>query len=301
MPNWNQILDETRNAGGTQDIFRRRYLKDVYNLTKRNVILYYSGWLQNRSVHNSPELEINEEDKNGFMTVIHKLKRDRGLDLILHTPGGEMAVVESIVGYLRSMFGTNIRAIVPQIAMSGGTVIACACKEIIMGKHSSLGPIDPHFSGISAHGIVEEFNRAKKEVKKDGTTVPIWQQILSRYQPAFIGDCEKAIEWCNELTGNFLQTGMFAETDSSLRVKTVSAVVDSLGDHAITKSHSRRLSIDQCREIGLEIVPLEKDPKLQDAVLSLHHACMLTFSTTPALKIIENHLGAAFIKIDQGV
>ncbi len=296
MPNWNQILDESTNAGGTQDIFRRRYLKNVYDLTGRNTIIYYSGWLQNKEIRSS-EFDINEEDKNGFMTVIHNLDRTLGLDLFLHTPGGDLAVVESIVEYLRSMFGTNMRAIVPQIAMSGGTVIACACKEIVMGKHSSLGPIDPQFSGISTHGIVEEFNRAKKEVKQDSSTIPIWQQILSRYQPAFIGDCEKAIEWCNELTGNLLQSGMFAKTESHLRVKTVSKVVDLLGDHAVTKSHARRLSIDQCRDMGLEIIPLEDNPKLQDAVLSLHHSCMLTFSRNPAIKIIENHLGIAFVKV----
>ena len=77
------------------------------------------------------------------MTVIHQLDRDKGLDLILHTPGGDTAATESIVDYLHNMFGNNIRAIVPQLAMSAGTMIACSCKEIIMGLQSSLGPIDP--------------------------------------------------------------------------------------------------------------------------------------------------------------
>jgi ClpP class serine protease len=75
------------------------------------------------------------------------MDRSKGLDLILHTPGGDMAATESLVDYLRQMFGKDIRAIVPQIAMSGGTMIALAWKEILMGKHSNLGPIDPQFSG----------------------------------------------------------------------------------------------------------------------------------------------------------
>ena len=79
------------------------------------------------------------------MTVVHKLDKQKGLDLILHTPGGETAATESLVDYLRSIFGTDIRAVIPQIAMSAGTTIACACKEIVMGKHSSLWPIDPMF------------------------------------------------------------------------------------------------------------------------------------------------------------
>ena len=164
MPNWNQLLDEINAAEGPHDVIRRRYLKEVSEITGRNVIIYYSGWLQKENIAG---IEINDEDKNGFMTVIHELDRSAGLDLILHTPGGEMAATESLVEYLRSMFGTDIRAIVPQLAMSGGTMIACAGKEIFMGKQSSLGPIDPHYGGIPAHGIVEEFKRAKKEISED--------------------------------------------------------------------------------------------------------------------------------------
>ena len=207
------------------------------------------------------------------------------------------AATESLVDYLRSMFGTDIRAIVPQLAMSGGTMIACACKEILMGKQSSLGPIDPHFGGIPAHGVVEEFRRAKDEIREDSSSIAVWQPIIAKYNPTLIGECEKAIAWSNEMTREWLQTGMFASEQN--HESTIDNILKELGDHALTKSHARHLSIERCKEIGLKVCALEKDDKLQDAVLSLHHACMLTFSATPALKIVENHLGIAFIKIIQ--
>lgn len=296
MPNWNQLLDEINAAGGMHDVIRRRYLKEVSEITGRNVIIYYAGWLQKEGIAG---IEINDEDKNGFMTVIHELDRSRGLDLILHTPGGEMAATESLVDYLRSMFGTEIRAIVPQLAMSGGTMIACACKEIFMGKQSSLGPIDPHYGGIPAHGIVEEFKRAKKEISEDSSSssIAVWQPIIAKYSPTLIGECEKAIDWSNEMTREWLQTGMFsAEQNSDDKINNI---IKELGDHALTKSHARHLSIERCCDIGLKVRALEEDNRLQDAVLSLHHACMLTFSATHALKIVENHLGIAFIKVAQ--
>ena len=296
MPNWNQLLDEINAAGGMHDVIRRRYLKEVSEITGRNVIIYYAGWLQKEGIAG---IEINDEDKNGFMTVIHELDRSRGLDLILHTPGGEMAATESLVDYLRSMFGTDIRAIVPQLAMSGGTMIACACKEIFMGKQSSLGPIDPHYGGIPAHGIVEEFKRAKKEISEDtsSSSIAVWQPIIAKYNPTLIGECEKAIDWSNEMTREWLQTGMFdSEQNSDDKINNI---IKELGDHALTKSHARHLSIERCRDIGLKVRALEEDDRLQDAVLSLHHACMLTFSATHALKIVENHLGIAFIKVTQ--
>lgn len=146
MPDWNEILKEVRSAGSPQDSVRRRYLGLLQQATGRNIIAYYSGWLQKRD---APGLDINDEDKNGFMTAIHGMDRSLGLDLLLHTPGGETAATESLVDYLRAMFGTDIRAIVPQLAMSGGTMIACACREVIMGKQSSLGPIDPPVQGHS--------------------------------------------------------------------------------------------------------------------------------------------------------
>jgi len=73
------------------------------------------------------------------MLAINKLDRSKGLDLILHTPGGDIAATESLVDYLYSMFDKDIRVIVPQISMSDGTMIALASKEIVMGKHSNLG------------------------------------------------------------------------------------------------------------------------------------------------------------------
>ncbi len=296
MPNWNQLLDEIRSAGSMHDVVRRKYLAEIHELTQRNIIAYYSGWLQKGAIAG---VEINDEDKNGFMTVIHQLDRSLGLDLVLHTPGGEVAATESLVDYLRSMFGSDIRAIVPQLAMSGGTMIACACKEILMGKQSSLGPIDPQFNGIPAHGVVEEFNRAKQEIREDASTIPIWQPIINKYNPTLIGECEKAIAWSNEMTDEWLRTGMFQGDDlPSEKIKTI---IQELGDHALTKSHQRHLSAERCREMGLKVIELEAHQELQDAVLSLHHACMLTFSATPAFKIIENHNGTAFIKIAQQV
>lgn len=296
MPNWNQILDEIKAAGSTHDVVRRRYLEQLHKLTGRNIIIYYSGWLQKRNVQG---VEINDEDKNGFMTVIHEMDRSLGLDLILHTPGGETAATESLVHYLRAMFGTDIRAIVPQLAMSGGTMIACACKEIIMGKPSSLGPIDPQFNGIPAHGVVEEFKRAIEEVKTDPGRIPIWQAIIAKYIPTFIGECEKAIAWSTEMTAEWLRTGMFAG-EQNIEEK-ITNILQELGDHALTKSHARHLSMEKCKSMGLKVVALEDDQRLQEAVLSVHHTCMLTFSATQAFKLIENHLGAAFIKVAANV
>lgn len=291
MPNWGEILKEIAAAGSVHDQVRRKYLRTLHEATGRNVIIYYSGWLQKPGF---PRFELNDADKTGFMTAVHRLDRAKGLDLVLHTPGGDTAATESLVDYLRSMFGTNMRAIVPQLAMSSGTMIACACKSIVMGKQSSLGPIDPQFGGRPAHGIVEEFKRAYEDIRRDNVKAAVWQPVIAKYSPTLIGECEKAIEWCNSMVRDWLQTGMFEGNPSAAQA--VDKVMEELADHAISLSHARHLSMERCRRIGLKIDALEDEPKLQDAVLSVHHACIHTLTATAAIKIIENHEGAAFIQ-----
>lgn len=292
MGNWNDILNEIDSEGSTHDIVRKRYLHKLHSHTGRNVIAYYSGWLQKPD---SPGLIVNDADKNGFMAVINKLDKPKGLDLILHTPGGETAATESIVDYLRSVFGQNIRVIVPQLAMSAGTMIACSAQEIIMGKHSSLGPIDPQFHGVPAHGIVEEFQRAYLEIKADNTKLAVWRPILEKYAPTFIGECEKAIKWSEQMVREWLATGMFAgDAQASTKIDTI---ISELGDHALNKSHSRHLSAKKCRDIGLKVVDLEADQRLQDAVMSVHHTFIHTLSSTPASKVIQNQKGTAYVQI----
>jgi len=294
MPDWNDILNEIQAKGSTHDVVRRAYLQKLHEVTGRHVIAYYSGWLQKPMLPQSI-LSVNDADKNGFMNAIHGLEdRSKGLDLILHTPGGETAATESLVDYLRSMFGTNIRAIVPQLAMSAGTMIACACQEIIMGKHSSLGPIDPQFRGIPAHGVKEEFYRAIEECKADQNKIPIWQPIIAKYSPTLIGECEKALKWSEQMVKEWLLSGMLrGKRNKKGRAE---KILKELGDHALTLSHARHLSLKKCDDIGLTVKPLEDDDDLQDAVLSAHHACIHTLGGTNAFKIIENHLGKAFIQ-----
>ncbi len=301
MPSWKAVLGKVQATGSAYDVVRRDAIRTLSELTQRNVIVYYSGWLQ------KPELakrgvqgfDINDSDKNGFMATIHGLDRDKGLDLVLHTPGGEVAATESLVHYLRKMFKGDIRAIVPQIAMSAGTMIACACKEILMGKHSNLGPIDPQFGGLPAHGIVEEFERAKREIAADPRSIPVWQPIIARYHPTLIGECEKAIEWSEEVVREWLLSGMLRDKRKGETMRTAKRIISGLGSHSLTLSHSRHITPEQAGKLGLNIVDFEKPDALQDAVLTVHHACVLTLQSTAAFKLIENHEGTAHILLAQ--
>ena len=60
--------------------------------------------------------------------------------------------------------------------------------------------------------------------------------------------------------------------------------------------HNRHLSAEKCSSVGLKISMMEDDDVLQDLVLSLHHhAYMITFDSSAAAKIIENHNGKRLV------
>jgi ATP-dependent protease ClpP protease subunit len=299
MPNWHDVFIEIQTLHGealsaqnnAQNIVRHKYLKAFHEHTGRNVIAYYSGWLSKGSIQLS---EINDEDKNGFMTTIHKLDRSLGLDLLLHTPGGGIAATQSIVNYLQQMFGHNIRAFVPQIAMSAGTIMACCCKEIWMGKQSNLGPIDPQLRGIPAHGVVQEFKRALREVKRDASRIVIWQQIIGQYRPTFLGQCENAIKWSNAFVEQQLADGMLEGIPD--RKRRAKKITRALSDYPKNKTHDRHFDADDCEKMGLTIKRLEADPTLQDLALTVHHCYMNLMMNSNAYKIIENQNGVALVK-----
>jgi len=276
------------------DRVRRECLQGLHEKTGRNVIVYYSGWLQKPSMP-PPAMMVSDLDVQGFMGACNGLDRTKGLDLLLHTPGGQLSATQAIVNYLHKMF-EDIRVVVPQLAMSAGTMMACSSRSILMGKQSSLGPIDPQLGGLPAHGVLAEFKRAFEEIRDDESAnqakKALWQPILAKYPPTMIGECQQAIELAEEMVTAWLREGMFKEAGDAQ--KKADAVVAVLGNHAHTKQHDRHLSTEECEEIGLKIERLEEDQELQDSVLSVHHACMHSLGSTNALKIIENHAGVAF-------
>lgn len=296
MPTWREI-SQSLGAVSKEGVLinlQHKYLQLMKQYTGRNIIIYYSAFMQKPGLAGA---EINDNDKNAFMQMvasIPKEERQKGLDLVLHTPGGEIAATESLVYYLKSIFKNNIRVVVPQMAMSAGTMIALSSKEIIMGKESNLGPIDPQFGGVSCYGVVEEFKRALADVTNNPSSAVIWANIIGKYHPTFLGDCEKAIDWSSSMVTQWLLSNMFAKNKNKDTI--VKNVVEQLSNHGKTYAHRRHIHAAELRQMGLRIKMLESFPKdkrddcddLQDCVLTLHHVCMQMLSLPYIIKIISN-------------
>lgn len=292
MPSWSEIFNNfQRNKESDRIPFlvkeKQKYLDEISKCTNRNVITYYSGWMQKPT---AADVSINDKDINAFMEAVYKLDKSKGVDLILHTPGGDIAATEKIIDYLHSIFNGDIRAIIPQMAMSAGSMIAVSCKEIMMGRQSCLGPFDPQIGGVACQSVLKEFEKAKEDIRQNPHALGLWQVIFSKYNPTFLVTCEQATELSDDLADEILSKNF---PDKNTRKN----ILKAFNNNTTTKVHSRHISKDKCKSVGLNIIDMEKDQHLQDMILSLHHCYMIYLESTAVTKIVENNIGGCTMRL----
>jgi hypothetical protein len=93
----------------------------------------------------------------GPQTIIAAIKdtpEDMPIDLVIHTPGGLLLAAMQIARAVEA-HKAKVTVYVPVYAMSGGTLIALAADEIVLGEFSVLGPIDPQIAGLPAASIIK--------------------------------------------------------------------------------------------------------------------------------------------------
>ena len=301
MPTWGQLLGEIRThiqEGDQQafDTIRNKYLKALSDFTGRDTVVYATRWTSGDAPPNL--VSITDEDIHAFMEAVSGLKSEK-LDLIIHSGGGSAEATDAIVSYLRQKF-KHIRIIVPQAAMSAGTMLSCSADIIVMGKQSSIGPIDPQFilqtavgvQAIPAHAILEQFKIAQEDCATNPKNLNSWLPMLSQYGPALLVRCQDQIDFGKELVGNWLKEYMFKGEESDIPDK----IAEYLSNHGNFKTHGKHISIEKAKEIGLKIEQLEDNQDFQDRVLSAFHATMHAFGSTNTAKIVANQNGNCFLK-----
>jgi ClpP class serine protease/membrane associated rhomboid family serine protease len=97
-------------------------------------------------------IDINDSEE--VLRAIQLTDDDVPLDIILHTPGGLVLAALQIARAIRE-HKAKVTVFVPHYAMSGGTLIALAANEIVMTKHSVLGPIDPQVGQAPAASLIK--------------------------------------------------------------------------------------------------------------------------------------------------
>jgi hypothetical protein len=190
--------------------------------------------------------------------------------------------------------------------MSAATMWSLAADTLVMGKHSQLGPIDPQVpmaqNLVPASALVRQFQRISDECAADPTRLSAWLPTLQQYWPGLLEICRDADDLSRSLVEKWLAAYMFKDLPREEHLQRAHSAANYFASTDVHLSHSRPISREDARRAGLSgVVDLEADPNLQEAVLSAHHAVMVTLQATPAIKIIENHMGRKYVVQQQQI
>ena len=283
-------------------------LAKVSTLRGGNAVIFYaSAFLQKNA---GSGVNISREDINGFMNALHGAKTGNGLTFILHTPGGDLNAVESIVEYLHAEF-RRIEVVVPYLAMSGGAMISLAGDLLVLGRQSQLGPIDPQISTggktYSARAIREGFNQARGDIGRDAKMGNLWSPILRNMGPSLATEAEKALSYSKELVARWMGQRMFGDVENAARrKKTISGIAsyfnaEDAGAHGAVHVHGQRIGVEKLEELGVKVERLENGREFQTAVMTAYHLMTLIFERTLSLKFIADDKGKMWFKQQTGV
>lgn len=262
----------------------------------RNVIFYASSFLQKPTAQQFGVM-INPEDINGFMAVMHQMDFEKGLTLLLHTPGGVLSATETIGNYLRSKFN-DIEVIIPTMAMSAGTMISLSANRIVMGRQSQLGPIDSQMGmngrSTSAAAILDQFELAKTEISANPVLAHAWAPILASLGPALIQEAKDALGYSEKVVEDWIRTYVLAsDPDAAAKAQ---KIAEYFSRGSAKKHHGRRIDREEARAQGLIIEDLEDTQPLQEAVLTAYHIMTMLFEKSPALKVLDTNHGKRWFK-----
>ena len=310
MSSWEKIRAElekkaknTADGAPPFDAVLGKYLRILHQKTKRDVILYGSSWLQKRDPVSANSSMIDEKDVIAFKECVSGLKGGSGrLDLVLHSPGGYAESAEHIVEYLRSNY-EEVRVIVPYLAMSAATLIACSADEVLMGTQSALGPIDPQIPvpaengmrAVAAHDIIGQYEEVLCKSKAEG--VEVVYPMFAQFGPDLIVRARTSIAFNEMLAQSWLKKYMLKGLNPKEKLARAKDLSGWLISREKIKSHSRCLLAPQLKERDFRVVDLEEQREVNEAVLSVFYTLQQMFEQTSVLKIVKNHQKDALLSL----
>lgn len=211
-------------------------------------------------------------------------RRDE-LILLLNTPGGSAETVEKLVEILRYHYA-KVSFVVPDQAMSAGTILCMSGDRIFMDYSSSLGPIDPQIHNgkdwVPALGYLDKVEQLLEKARLD-TLSNAEFLILQGQDLALLSRFEQARDLTVTLLKKWLVEYKFKDwkTHQTTASKIGTTVTDDekaeraeeiakfLGDNKLWHSHGRMIGVGTLKTVlRLKIDDYSGDPALQGLVRS---------------------------------
>lgn len=280
----------------------QRGIREIEKTRNRKLICYFAN-IQNKNITISTSIDYS--DDLPFSEMISNIDNNiKAIDVMIVTNGGSGEQVAKFVNKLRPRFD-SVEFLLPDVAMSAGTIFCLSGDEIIMDTRAHIGPIDPqipnnkgiYFPAQSLLTVINEIQERGAELLRKGAK-PSWTdiEILNNIDAKEIGRAINASQFSIDMVKEYLSLYKFKtwtnHSDGHLvsddeKINRANEIAINLCDHSIWKTHSRGIT----REIAWEVCKLkiklaEEFPGLQPAIRKLWTLVYWMFESSPIAKII---------------
>jgi ClpP class serine protease len=225
-----------------QEAMRMRKIAQLEASRKSRVILLVHRQETMRLLGFPIARYIDINDSEEVLRAIQMTDDDVPLDIVLHTPGGLVLAALQIAQAAR-WHASKVTVFVPHYAMSGGTLIALAADEIVMCKHSVLGPIDPQLGQSPAASLLKVIEQKPISEIDDNTLIL-----------ADVG--RKAIAQVKQAASDLLRRRLAAEKADVLAEKLSAGTWTH--DYPIWPSTAKELGLSVSTDMPNEVLELMK-------------------------------------------
>lgn len=270
----------------TQGIATRKELyKSIEMKLGRPIISYCTSF-----VH---DVLIDDSDAIMLEDLLRSMELDKGIAILINSPGGYGLAAERIIQILRKYSGTGeYMAVVAGKAKSAATMICLGASKILMDSTSELGPVDPQIEIrqgnsrkiYSIYNLLKSYDKLfKGAIKEKGNLEPYLQQ-LQYYDARDIEEHNSALELSKDISVKALKSGML----SKMSEKRIKSSIKNFLTPVKVKSHGRAIYADEAKNSNLivDILPLKDD--LWSDIYELYYRINNKLSTTKTAKLIES-------------
>ncbi|MCB1467505.1 MAG: hypothetical protein KDK08_10285 [Rhizobiaceae bacterium] len=230
---------------------------------------------------------VDRIDTLGFVDMLHNIKQGEPIDLLLHTPGGDVDAAEKLITLVRSAAGEDgqLRVIVPDYAKSAGTLMALGANTIVMSDCSELGPIDPQVSSKDGNGadmiysVLTYLNAydAAKGALHDAPDDLGNRITFEKFDPTIVRKFQSVRDRARSFAENLLKR----------RGKNFSKIASELMDINKYQSHGQMIGWEAASEIGLTVEYMPSTDPTWRKYWALY--CHLRLAIESEQRIFESH------------
>jgi hypothetical protein len=191
-----------------------------------------------------------------FIDQINAITEGDGVDILMHSTGGDALAAWKLMSVLRERFG-NVAVVVPYMAFSAATIFALGANEIVMHPHASLGPIDPQVRVQSPDGKQRSFSYEDvgaflrfvgEEVKltEQAYVSSVIEKLFGEADPLIVGGAKRASELSTEVGERLLSMHMTSAEERQRARQIAENLNKSFFSHsdAVSRSRARDLQLN---------------------------------------------------------